>query len=78
VDQTARDMETEAQKPQNQQNNENCPKHGCLPLAWLSALGVRLGSQDRFVFTSTEVHSETIRFTLAAGRGDRRALVPFN
>jgi hypothetical protein len=27
VDQASADMETEAQKPQNQKNYENCPKH---------------------------------------------------
>jgi hypothetical protein len=27
VDQSAADMETETQKPQNQKNYENCPKH---------------------------------------------------
>jgi hypothetical protein len=27
VDQAAADMQAETQKPQNQKNNENCPKH---------------------------------------------------
>jgi len=32
VDQAATDMETETQKPQDEKNNKNCPKHGNLPL----------------------------------------------
>lgn len=30
VNQTACDVETEAEKPQNQQDDEYCPKHACL------------------------------------------------
>jgi hypothetical protein len=44
VDETARYVETETQKPQNQQNHEDCPKHKCLPLAGLRGWRVRLGS----------------------------------
>jgi hypothetical protein len=37
VDQTSADMQTETQKPQNQKNNENGPKH-------VITLLMRLGS----------------------------------
>jgi hypothetical protein len=30
VDQAAADMQAETQKPQDQKNNQNCPKHGNL------------------------------------------------
>jgi hypothetical protein len=32
VDQAAADMKAESQKPHNQKNHENCPKHICLSL----------------------------------------------
>ena len=32
MDQCSTDMQAEAQKPQDQKNNQNCPKHGNLPL----------------------------------------------
>jgi hypothetical protein len=36
VDQTSAHMQTETQKPQNQKNNENGPKHVSLPCSFAS------------------------------------------
>jgi hypothetical protein len=38
MDQAARDVEAETQQPQNQQDNENCPKHDVsFSAAWTPA-----------------------------------------
>jgi hypothetical protein len=45
MDQATGHMQAEAQKPQNQKNHENCPKHISLPLPPRSSHSARAVSQ---------------------------------
>ena len=69
MDQTARYVEAESQKPQNQQNDKDCPKHCVPPLGQGAKFSGVAMSQDRSVLQSLRLGQSAGSAVPVAQRG---------
>jgi hypothetical protein len=69
VDQTAGDVKTETEKPENQQNDKNCPEHIFLLMLSVSVKVVRLLSDSACAGKRAEGRCESAACCLQQGFG---------